>query len=73
MNFKSQIGQDHYYYEHFYKPGMKGTFLDIGASDGISMSNTHMFEKELGWDGICIEPSRLAFEKLVKNRSCICD
>lgn len=38
-------------------------FLDIGANDGISFSNTHALSL-IGWSGFCIEPSNLAFEKL---------
>lgn len=38
-------------------------FLDIGANDGISFSNTHALSL-LGWSGFCFEPSKLAFEKL---------
>jgi hypothetical protein len=31
--------------------------LEIGAFDGLTMSNTCFFEKELGWKGICVEPN----------------
>lgn len=41
----------------------KGTFLDIGANDGITFSNTHALAL-LGWEGIAIEPSPKAYEKL---------
>lgn len=40
-----------------------GTFLDIGANDGKTFSNTRRLY-ELGWRGICIEPSPKAFERL---------
>lgn len=49
-----------------------GVFIDIGAHDGSSLSNTWFFEKKLGWKGICFEPSPLIFKKLAENRSCIC-
>lgn len=45
-------------------------FVDVGAHDGISSSNTGYFEIELGWDGICIEPNSLVFDKLKENRNC---
>jgi len=51
----------------------KGVFLDIGAHDGITFSNTYFFEKERGWTGICIDPNPDVFQKLVANRHCICE
>jgi FkbM family methyltransferase len=47
----------------------KGYFVDIGAHDGISGSNSKYFE-EKGWDGICIEPHPDVFKLLKKNRVC---
>jgi FkbM family methyltransferase len=48
-----------------------GYFVDIGAYDGVSISNT-MFLEELGWSGICIEPHPKVFERLISNRNCRC-
>jgi FkbM family methyltransferase len=33
-----------------------GFFIEAGANDGISQSNTLYFEKYLGWKGILVEP-----------------
>jgi methyltransferase FkbM-like protein len=53
--------------------GMRGGFfLDSGASNGISGSNTRLFERSFSWRGICIEPNDASFLELVRNRSCIC-
>lgn len=41
----------------------KGTFLDIGANDGRTFSNT-LALAEIGWRGALIEPSPKAFERL---------
>ena len=49
------------------KPGIK-TFLDIGANDGISLSNTYFLEKHRNWIGICVEPIPSIYSKLVENR-----
>jgi FkbM family methyltransferase len=38
-------------------------FLDIGANDGITFSNTYALSL-LGWKGICVEPIPEAFLKL---------
>lgn len=47
--------------------GPMGVFVDIGAHDGISESNTYPLEQS-GWRGYCIEPNPIVFEQLVKNR-----
>jgi len=43
-------------------------YIDIGANDGLIVSNTAYFDLNLGWGGICIEPHPRAFSELVKNR-----
>jgi FkbM family methyltransferase len=43
--------------------GDRGTFLDIGAYDGISGSNTYRLA-ELNWWGVCVEPSPGCFARL---------
>jgi FkbM family methyltransferase len=48
-----------------------GVFLDIGANDGLTYSNTSFLEQERKWKGICVEPLPDTFEKLKTNRSCI--
>lgn len=40
-----------------------GTFLDIGANDGRTFSNTYALSL-LGWQGACVEPSPRAFAAL---------
>jgi FkbM family methyltransferase len=70
--FYSQVGQDKYIYENFFKEKKNGVFLDIGAHDGINKSNTYFFEKHLGWKGLCVEPFLDIFDLLKKNRECKC-
>ena len=41
--------------------------MDVGAYDGVHLSNTYFFEL-LGWRGICIEPHAKLFPKLKENR-----
>ena len=41
-----------------------GRFLDIGAHDGVFVSNTRRLA-ELGWRGVCVEASPYVFPKLV--------
>lgn len=48
----------------------KGFFVEIGAQDGISGSNTYMLETEFDWNGIVVEPSRTYETILLENRKC---
>ena len=45
-----------------------GRFLDVGAWDGKGFSNTYRLA-ELGWQGVCVEPSPTVFPGLVKNHA----
>ena len=50
----SQSGQDRYLIKMFgFKRG--GVYIDIGASDGIEMSNTYLLDKCYGWTGLAID------------------
>lgn len=71
-NYKSQAGQDQFINEMFFHNKKNGVFLDIGAHDGQSFSNTYFFEKDLQWKGICFEPLPHLFKKLRECRDCIC-
>jgi FkbM family methyltransferase len=46
------------------RDGKKRRFLDIGAHDGVSCSNTRRLA-ELGWGGTLVEPSPSTFTKLM--------
>lgn len=72
LQFFSQYEQDRYVYETFFKDKKNGVFIDIGAHDGMSFSNTYFFEKFMGWQGICIEPIPEVFQRLQANRKCLC-
>lgn len=47
--------------------------MDVGAYNGVTISNTFYLEKSLGWTGICVEPLPTAFAELQASRSCICE
>ena len=47
----------------------QGFFVELGANDGISQSNTKHLEMFHGWRGVLIEPYPGNFEKLSKTRS----
>jgi FkbM family methyltransferase len=72
MQYYSQIGQDKYVNERIFQGMENGFFVDIGAHDGINISNSYFFEKHKNWNGICVEPIPEVYELLRKNRKCIC-
>ena len=45
-----------------------GFFIEVGANDGVSQSNTLYFEKYRGWKGLLIEAIPALAEKCRKNR-----
>ena len=71
MNYYAQIGQDKFV-DEFLQQKENGVFLDIGAHDGQSCSNTLFFEQFRNWTGICIEPGPEEFERLKNFRKSIC-
>jgi len=50
-----------------------GWFLDVGAYDGITWSNSVALEKYYNWKGVCVEPNPNIFEQLVSNRKAVCE
>lgn len=47
-----------------------GFYVEIGALDGVVNSQSFIFEKELKWDGIVVEPNPLWHENLEIYRKC---
>jgi len=45
-----------------------GFFVEFGAVDGLSQSNTYRLEHDLGWKGILIEGHKESYTHLVRNR-----
>lgn len=68
--YRGQYGQDRWVAEELLPGQRGGVFVDVGAHDGISFSNTLFLETELGWTGVAIEPNPDVFRKLQANRSC---
>lgn len=72
IKYLSQIGQDKYFIECINNGNQNGFFVDVGAHDGISFSNTNVLEKHFNWKGLCIEMDTILFDKLKENRSSKC-
>jgi FkbM family methyltransferase len=68
----SQIKQDVWVLDKL-KNKNNGFFVDIGAYDGVNLSNTFLLE-ELGWNGICVECNEQVLPKLRSSRKAkVCD
>jgi|SRR2546430_10095687 len=65
--FYSQWGEDQWLAEHLHIPDA-GTFVDIGAGDGVHGSNSLYFEN-LGWHGLCVDADPRNHQRL-RQRSC---
>jgi len=69
----SQNFEEKYIVGHF--KNKIGSFLDIGAWDGVGFSNTYRLALN-GWSGVCIEPSPSVFPALKnnhKNNKIVCE
>lgn len=62
----SQNGEDYLLWK-FFAPSEKGFYIDVGAFDGIHLSNSYIFDLA-GWDGICIEANPFYYNKCKENR-----
>lgn len=68
--YKSQSLQD-LFLDRWVFCGLEGgVFVDIGAHDGITFSNSWFFEKNRNWRGVCVEPNPAVFRRLAATRAC---
>lgn len=71
----SQIGQDLFavYFNSNNSNVFQKWFVEFGATDGISLSNTFQLENVFSWNGILAEPGVTWHEHLLRNRRCLID
>ncbi len=68
----SQLAQDLFVAANS-EPKNQNFFVEFGATDGVTNSNTLLLEKELGWNGILVEPATIWQDALTRNRLCKID
>lgn len=66
----SQAGQDHWLEQNVFKGKRGGTFVEIGAYDGVAGSNCLFFETARGWTGFMVEPSPSLMARAREVRRC---
>jgi FkbM family methyltransferase len=69
--YASQAGQDQVV-DQIFKGKRDGTFVDIGAYDGISGSNSLFFERARGWSGVMVEPVDMQRKRAEEQRNVPC-
>lgn len=57
--------QEQLYIKEFFKDHI-GSFLDVGAADGIEFSNVYQLLLD-GWSGVSVEPETQTFRRLINN------
>ncbi len=69
----SQFNEDSKIYKRFFTHPRyigNGTFVEMGGSNGVTFSNTLVYEYCLGWNGLLIEANPISFQYLEKQRPC---
>lgn len=65
--YKSQSGEDKMLLSWFSNL-CGGTYLEMGALNGVKYSNSYVFHKALQWKGVLIELMSSNYQQLIKNR-----
>lgn len=68
---KSQSNEDVAILRHFGREKVNSTdnvFVEIGGFDGLTYSNSYLFEKGFGWKTVLVEGSTANYERMRKNR-----
>jgi FkbM family methyltransferase len=65
---RSQQGEDEFLMKRFFKGICGGKYVELGALDGETYSNSFHFEFSSHWSGTLIEPNPTNFAKLQRRR-----
>ena len=64
----SQLNEDQELLRSYFWNKRSGTYLEIGAYNGVWMSNTLLFEETYGWTGLLVEANPRLFDECVRHR-----
>ena len=72
-----QAGEDYAIYLRFFqwrvgynKNSGRGFFVEMGGLDGVTFSNSFLYEQTLGWNGMLVEAQLDNFKIMQKTRPC---
>ena len=71
VHWTGQAGQDQYVWQRVLKPQKlccRGVFVEFGARNGVTESNTRALEKYQGWTGLLAEVDPRESKSLRQNR-----
>ena len=69
----SQFNEDVKIYKRFFSNAKyfgKGVFVEMGGQNGVTFSNTLIYEYCLGWSGLMIEANPVNYRRMIVNRPC---
>lgn len=64
----SQGYEDVFLYEYYFQGLRGGRYVELGALDGVFLSNTKMYQDAFGWGGVLIEANPANVKQLLQNR-----
>ena len=64
----SQLNEDVELLRSYFWNKRGGNYLEIGAYNGVWMSNTLLFEETYGWTGLLVEANPRLFDECVRHR-----
>jgi Methyltransferase FkbM domain len=66
----SQKGQDRWVVERALRGRKNGYFVEVGAGDGRTHSNTYALERDHGWTGVLVEANPAYRAAIARTRRC---
>ncbi len=66
----SQKGQDRWIIDEVLKEKRRGFFVELGAGNGRTHSNTYLLERDYDWHGVLIEANPKYASDICTNRTC---
>lgn len=70
--FYSSKSQDRWAIQHIFREARGGYFVELGAGDGRTHSNTFVLERDYDWTGVVVEANPSFSDALKANRTCHC-